>query len=227
MRPDSVDIVLPVYHGNINVLEKNLLRLNNELEKLNNLNNYSIVISINGPSQDQIILLTDKLAREHSHVRILKTTLRGKGWGVFNAWIQSEADIVCYMDVDLSTDLQALPALLSCLKEGADFAVGSRYIKGSRIHRTLKRYLLSKVYHVLLINKFLGIHLTDVQCGFKACRREVAQKIIPQVKDRKWFFEAELLYYAYRSGYTIREIPVNWRESPPSSLHILRASLVF
>jgi len=227
MKIESVDIVLPVYFGNQDILEPNVQRLHRELEPWRRDGDFRIVISINGPSQEAIHATAQRLARTLPGVRVLTTARPGKGWGVFHAWMQSRADAVCYMDADLATDLQTLPVLLGRLRDGADFAVGSRYCEGATLQRSLKRLVLSKVYHVLLINAFLGIPIRDVQCGFKACRTEAARKIIPRVRNRQWFFEAEMLFLAFRDGYRIEEVPVTWRESSKSSLHILRASLEF
>ena len=223
----SVDIALPVYHGNREILAKNIKQLHDKLELWQNRYNFSILISINGPFQNEISILAETLSNTYEFVRVLKTDHQGKGQGVFHAWMESKADVVCYMDVDLATDLDALPTLLANLKEGADLAIGSRYCRGARMQRTFKKLLLSKIYHLLLTNSFLDIRLSDVQCGFKACRRNVAQGIIPKVKDRKWFFEAKMLFLAYQRGYRIQEIPVAWRESTKNSLHTIRASFEF
>ncbi len=223
----TVDIVLPVYSGNHDVLHRSVTKLHAALQDLRGTYQPSLVISINGPDAGRIIALARDLAASSPLVQVITTAYGGKGWGVFSAWLASTADIVAYMDVDLATDLEALPALLDAVASGADIAIGSRYRKGSRMERTFKRLVLSKLYHRLLINGLLRIPLTDVQCGFKACRRHIAHTLIPLVKDRKWFFEAEMLFYAYRQGYRIQEIPVMWRESSKSSLHLLQASIEF
>jgi glycosyltransferase involved in cell wall biosynthesis len=224
---DTVDVVLPVYHGNLEILAESVSVLHRALLGLAEAYRPALVVSINGPGIERIESMARRLADAYPLVRVFTTQHAGKGWGVFSAWAASEAEIVSYMDVDLATDLEALPALLEAVRDGADFAIGSRYREGARMERTLKRLFLSKVYHRVLINGFLGVPLTDVQCGFKACRRPAALALIPKVKDRKWFFEAEMLYYAYKAGYRIEEIPVVWRESSKSSLHLLQASLEF
>lgn len=224
---NTVDVVLPVYAGNLEVLTQSVSELHQALLGLADAYRPTLVISINGPGTERIESMARRLADAHPLVRVFTTERAGKGWGVFSAWAASQAEIVSYMDVDLATDLGALPALLEAVRKGADFAIGSRYREGARMERTLKRLFLSKVYHRVLINGFLGVPLTDVQCGFKACRRPAALALIPKVKDRKWFFEAEMLYYAYRAGYRIEEIPVVWRESSKSSLHLVHASLEF
>ena len=218
---------MPVYHGNLDILTPSVVRLRRELERWKPPYAVTIVISVNGRSQERIGRAARELAQTHPGVRVVRTRNSGKGWGVFHAWQRSRADWVGYMDVDLATDLADLLALLRCLEDGAEFAVGSRYLQGARMQRTLKRLVLSRIYHSLLIQRFLGVRLSDVQCGFKACRRETVLPIIPRVRDRRWFFEAEMLFIAYHEGRTIHQIPVTWRESAKSSLHIVRASCEF
>jgi len=227
MKIHTVDIALPVYSGNRDILEESVRRLHRELGPWRGSCSFQIVVSINGPAQQEIRETACRVAASLPGVRVLSTPRSGKGWGVFHAWTRSAADAVCYMDVDLAADVKTLPVLLDRLRSGADIAVGSRYCRGARLQRTFRRLLLSRIYHVLLINGLLRVPLRDVQCGFKACRTDVARKIIPRVKDRKWFFEAEMLFLAHRSGFRIEEVPVTWREAAKSSLHVLRASVEF
>lgn len=223
MDRTSVDIVLPVYYGNLSILESTINTLVQKLKDIEEQYSFIIVISINGCNQEAITALAKKLADQFDCVQVLNSKETGKGWGVLNAWQTSTADIVSYMDVDMATDLCSFADLLKCVVEGGDFAIGSRYLTDSKTHRSLKRLICSKAYHILLINYVLGLPITDVQCGFKACRREAAQKLIPHIRDRVWFFEAEMLYYAHYLGFIVKEVPVVWKEAPKSGLHLIKA----
>ncbi len=147
--------------------------------------------------------------------------------GVFNSWQNSQADILTYMDIDLSTSLGAFPSLINEVRKGTDIAVGSRYLRESTLRRDLVRRTLSKIYHVFLINMFLGLPIKDVQCGFKAIKREVAHELIPYVYDRIWFFEAEMLYIAHRLNMKIVEIPVVWTKSKVSGIRLIKDGFNF
>jgi hypothetical protein len=121
-------------------------------------------------------------------------------------------DIVSYMDVDLSTDLAAFPPLIDAIAQGGhDLAIGTRLAPGSDIQRSLKRETLSRGYNLLIKAMFLA-RFSDAQCGFKAVRTAVAQRLIPIIQDGDWFFDTELLILAGKAGYSIQEIPVRWRE---------------
>jgi hypothetical protein len=125
------------------------------------------------------------------------------------------------MDVDLSTDLDALPALLEPLLEGrGDIAVGSRLIPGAQVTRGIKRELISRSYN-LLLHLLLGATFSDAQCGFKAARREAIAPLLERIEDESWFFDTELLYLAQRARLAIHEVPVRWVDDPDSSVDIL------
>ena len=151
----------------------------------------------------------------------------GKGYGVLNAWKNSSADILIYMDIDLATSLQSFEQMIYEIRKGADIAVGSRYLATSKIKRSLLRYLMSKIYHIFLINKFLRLPIKDVQCGFKAIKKSAFQQLRFDISDYEFFFEAEMLFLAYRLKMKIVEIPVFWKESKVSGLRIFNTSFFF
>jgi glycosyltransferase involved in cell wall biosynthesis len=154
-------------------------------------------------------------------VRVLHLERKGRGRALRAAWSASEADVVAYMDVDLSTDLAALPELLRPLLERqADLAVGSRLAPGANVTRGIKREVISRGYNVLL-HTLLGAGFSDAQCGFKAGRRETIQRLLEEVENDAWFFDTELLYCAQRSRLTIHEVPVRWVDDPDSRVAII------
>ena len=129
------------------------------------------------------------------------------------------------MDVDLSTDLNALMPLVAPLLSGhSDLAIGSRLTRGSTVVRGPRRELVSRGYNVLL-RSTLRARFSDAQCGFKAIRRPVAQALLPLVEDDTWFFDTELLVLAERSGMRIHEVPVDWVDDPDSRVDVLRTAL--
>ncbi len=153
-------------------------------------------------------------------VRVLHRAAAGRGGALRAAWLASDADLVSYMDVDLSTDLAGLPALLAPLRAGtADLAVGSRLLPGAQTTRGWKRELLSRGYNRLL-HTVLGLRVADAQCGFKALTRAAARALVPRVRDEGWFFDTELLWLAQREGWRVAEIPVRWVDHPRSTVRL-------
>jgi glycosyltransferase involved in cell wall biosynthesis len=217
-RPVAVQIVIPVYNEQ-RVLRANVRRLHDYLTQQFNFA-FEITIADNA-STDGTPRLARTLARAIPEVRVLRLERKGRGRALRAAWSRSEADVVAYMDVDLSTDLGALPELLSPLLEArADIAIGSRLAVGAQVTRGIKRELISRSYNVLL-RALLGVGFSDAQCGFKAARREVAQTLLAEVEDDSWFFDTELLYRAEQRGLAIHEVPVRWVDDPDSRVAIL------
>jgi hypothetical protein len=129
------------------------------------------------------------------------------------------------MDVDLSTDLNALePLVTPLLANDADIAIGSRLARRSRVTRSVKRDLISRAYNRLL-HAGLGLRASDAQCGFKAGRRTAIQALLPEIEDGDWFFDTELLYLAERNGLRIHEVPVEWVEDPDSRVNVLTTAI--
>ena len=165
------------------------------------------------------------LAREFDEVRAVRMEQPGRGRALRAIWSQSDAEVLAYMDVDLSTDLNALLPLVAPLLSGhSDLAIGTRLARGSRVIRGPKRELISRCYNVLL-HACMGARFSDAQCGFKAIRREQAQALLPLTQDTGWFFDTELLVLAERAGLRIHEIPVDWIDDLDSRVDIVATAL--
>jgi glycosyltransferase involved in cell wall biosynthesis len=158
-------------------------------------------------------------------VRAVRLDRPGRGRALRAAWSASDADVVAYMDVDLSTDLAALLPLVAPLLAGdADVAIGSRLAPGARVRRGWKRTVLSRGYN-LLLRATLVVGFSDAQCGFKALRSAAARAVLPSVMDNGWFFDTELLVLAERARLRIHEVPVEWVDSPDSRVRIVATVL--
>lgn len=176
-------------------------------------------------STDATPLVARQLARQHAGVSVLTLPEKGRGRALKRAWSGSDADVVAYMDVDLSTDLNALVPLVAPLLSGhSDLAIGSRLHRSSRVTRGAKREFVSRSYNVLLRGA-LRARFSDAQCGFKALRRDVADALLPLVEDDAWFFDTELLVLAERTGLRIHEVPVDWIDDPDSRVDIVRTAV--
>jgi putative flippase GtrA len=170
-------------------------------------------------------VIADRLARELPEVRAVHMDLPGRGRALRAIWSQSEAEVLAYMDVDLSTDLNALlPLVAPLLSAHSDLAIGTRLARGARVIRGPKRELISRGYN-LLLRTLMGARFSDAQCGFKAIRRDQARALLPLTSDTGWFFDTELLVLAERAGLRIHEVPVDWIDDLDSRVDIIATAL--
>lgn len=217
----TVDVVIPVLNE-AHVLERSVSTVREFLQETAPWR-WRVVIVDNG-STDGTDGVGRRLAETHSDVHFLHLHQRGRGRALRAAWMQSSADIVGYMDVDLSTELAAVPRAVDAIaKEGYDIAIGSRLMSASQTKRSLKREFISQAYN-LFIKTVLWTRFSDAQCGFKFVTREVVNQIVPQVKDQSWFFDTEMLVLAEKQGYRIKDLPVVWIEDDDSRVKIVRTA---
>ncbi|GGS71221.1 glycosyltransferase [Nonomuraea spiralis] len=217
-----VEVVVPV-HNEQRALRESIARLHAYLATTFPYG-FRITIADNASTDDTWGLATE-LARELPRVRAVHLDEKGRGRALRRVWSESEADVVSYMDVDLSTDLDAfLPLVAPLLSGHSDLAIGTRLARASRVERGPKREFISRSYN-LLLRSVMGAGFSDAQCGFKAVRTEIAQALLPAVEDEQWFFDTELLLLAERHGLRIHEVPVDWVDDPDSRVDILRTAL--
>jgi len=215
----SVDIVIPVLNEAHVLRESVETVLGFASDRLPY--RWQVIIVDNG-STDGTQKVAQELSAEHAQVKFMHLVQRGRGRALRSAWLQSEADIVCYMDVDLSTRLNHLPELLNAIAaEGYDIATGSRLMRESRTTRSWKREFISRCYN-LMVKAVLLTKFSDAQCGFKAVSRKAVEAIVPKIEDQSWFFDTELLVLAEKQGYCIKDIPVVWVEDDDSRVKILK-----
>jgi glycosyltransferase involved in cell wall biosynthesis len=217
----QIDIVVPVYNEQ-DGLEQSIRRLHRFLESEFPFS-WRIVVADNA-STDETAAIADRLAYELSRVEVVHLERKGRGRALRAAWSASQARVVCYMDVDLSTDLRALLPLVAPLLSGhSDLAIGTRLAHGARVVRGPKRELISRAYNRLL-HTTLRTRFSDAQCGFKAARTDALRGLLDDVRDEGWFFDTELLVLAQRRGLRIHEVPVDWVEDPDSRVDIVRTA---
>jgi glycosyltransferase involved in cell wall biosynthesis len=217
-----VDVVIPVYNEERD-LGPSVRRLH---EFLSTRFPFPAVITIaDNASKDGTYAAARSLATELPRVRVLHLDAKGRGRALRAAWLQSEAPVVAYMDVDLSTDLKALHPLVAPLLSGhSDISIGSRLAHGARVTRGPKREIISRGY-MLVLRLALGARFSDAQCGFKAVRTSVAKRLVPLIKDETWFFDTELLVLAQRAGLRVHEVAVDWTDDPDSRVAIVRTAI--
>jgi len=201
-------IAIPVYNEE-KILKTNILKIVDFCK--NNLKiDWQIVIADN-KSNDQTGIIAKNLAGSIAQVEYLFVGIKGKGAAIRQAWKSYHADIYCFMDADLATDLLALPNLIDEIALGNDLVIGSRFHPQSSYKRSLARKFFSLGYRIVL-KIILNLGIKDAPCGFKAISSKVKQEILPLVKDDKWFFDSELLILSKAKGFSIKEIPVTWAD---------------
>jgi glycosyltransferase involved in cell wall biosynthesis len=218
----DVEVVVPVYNEERG-LRASVARLHSFLASEFPFT-WRIVIADNA-SSDRTLEVARELAERFDGVDVMHLRVKGRGRALRAAWIASPARVVCYMDVDLSTDLRALLPLVAPLLSGhSDIAIGSRLARSARVVRGPTRELISRGYN-LLLRTFLRAHFSDAQCGFKAIRTDVGRRLLPQVVEEGWFFDTELLVLAQRQGLRIHEVPVDWVDDHDSRVDIVRTAI--
>ncbi len=215
-----LDVVIPVHNEEVD-LAGSVARVHAHLSRLP----YSFRITIaDNASTDGTALVAHRLTHEYDGVRAVFLPEKGRGRALSRVWSDSGAEVLVYMDVDLSTDLNALLPLVAPLISGhSDLAIGSRLSRGSRTSRGPKREVISRGYN-LLLRGTLRAQFSDAQCGFKAIRADVARELLPLVEDTGWFFDTELLVLAERAGLRIHEVPVDWVDDPDSRVDVWRTA---
>ena len=213
-----LDVVIPVYNEERD-LGVCVRRLH---EFLSDGFPFSARITIaDNASTDTTLAVARGLADELDDVHVVHLDRKGRGRALRAVWEASDAQVVAYMDVDLSTDLNALLPLVAPLVSGhSDLAIGTRLAKSSRVVRGPKREFISRSYN-LILKASLQARFSDAQCGFKAMRTDVGQLVLPLVQDGEWFFDTELLVIAERAGLRIHEVPVDWIDDPDSRVDII------
>src|ERR687893_3188314 len=221
-RRVSVEVVVPVYNEQ-EALPKSIPALCAYLETYFPYR-WPIVIA-DSASTDATLAVAEVLASAYPGISVLHLEEKGRGRALKATWSASEADIVAYIDVDLSTNLWSFLPLVASLATGqSDVAIGSRLLRGAMVTRQWKREVISRCYN-LLVKTLFGNGFSDAQCGFKAIKRSVAQEVLPDIEDGEWFFDTELLLLAEERGYRISEVPVDWIEDLDTRVDVTSTAL--
>jgi glycosyltransferase involved in cell wall biosynthesis len=218
MRKPTLCAVLPVYNEELELAESVgtlLAFLQSHLEDFQ----WRVIVADNA-STDRTLAIARDLASRDPRVGVVHLPQKGRGRAVKYVWSQEPADILAYMDLDLSTDLKHFPPLVRSLLNGYDVAIGTRNLPASIVRgRSWPRTITSKGY-IFLIRLAFPVHFSDAQCGFKAVTRKVVAALIPKVVDDGWFFDTELLILAEEAGMKIYQEPVTWTDNPGSTVRV-------
>jgi Glycosyltransferases involved in cell wall biogenesis len=217
-----VNITIPVYNEE-KILPSSIASLHAFLGQHCRFD-WEIVVA-NNASIDGTLEVAKRLSKEFSNVRVVHLDQKGRGRALRKTWMESQADILSYMDVDLSSNLFAFPPLIEALVSGGfDIGIGSRLLKASTTKRSIKRETISRIYN-LMVKAFFFTKFSDAQCGFKAITKKVAAELLPKIEDNGWFFDTELLVIGERLGYRIFDLPVSWVEDMDSRVKIVSTAI--
>ena len=219
MRVTTVDIVVPVYNEE-RALPQSIPTLCAFLESDAFPYDWTIFIGDNA-SIDNTPAVSRKLEEESGgRVKYVRVERKGRGYALKEIWGGSQADILSFMDVDLSTGIDAFPELIGAIAEkGYDVAIGSRLASRSKVTRSFKRTVLTRGYNAIIKAMFFT-RFSDAQCGFKAVSREAAQRLLPLIENNNWFFDTEMLILAEKMGYRVYDVPVEWVEDTDTRVKI-------
>jgi glycosyltransferase involved in cell wall biosynthesis/putative flippase GtrA len=216
-----VDVAMPVYNEQA-VLATSIERLHGYLTDHFPFR-WRITIVDNASTDDTPAIAAD-LASRLDGVRSVRLERKGRGLALREVWSNSDAAVVAYMDIDLSTGLDALLPLVAPLVTGhSDMAIGSRLAAGASVARGPRREIISRSYNAILRVVFAN-RFRDAQCGFKAIRTDIARLLLPEVRDDGWFFDTELLLLAEHNGLRVHEVPVDWVDDPDSKVNVTRTA---
>ena len=217
MAVGLTDLVLPVYNES-HVLEASVERLYQAMDSTADFP-WRIVVVDNG-SIDETRSVAEQLANKGDRYLFLHLDQKGRGRALTKVWTETDAEFSLYMDVDLSTDVEAIPETVAMLRDGADIVTGSRHDSRARITRCLKREVLSRGYNLMIRGMMRTKCFDDAQCGFKGVRLETIRQLLPLIQNKNWFFDTELLVLAEYASLKVRTVPVKWIEDPDTRVNI-------
>lgn len=185
------------------------------------------IIVVDDGSSDNTAAIVKTFAARYSFVQLLSNgSNRGKGYSVRNGMLHANGEIALFTDADLSSPMEEAPRLFNALRQGADVAIGSRWLETSRqtIRQPLYRRFFGRCFN-LVTRMIMRLPFVDTQCGFKAFTREAAQTIFQLQRIERWGFDPEILFIALKRGYVVREVPVSWGHDERSRISYLRDGL--
>src|SRR5580692_92391 len=182
------------------------------------------VIVVNDGSTDSTARQVLDFAATAPEVSLLENPgNHGKGYSVRHGLLQALGEIVMFTDADLSAPIGEAKRLFAAIGEGADIAIGSRWLDSSRqIHRQpLYRQFFGRCFN-LITRMVMGLRFHDTQCGFKAFTRNAAQTVFQLQTIEGWGFDPEILFIALKRGYRVEEVPVSWAHDSRTRISYLK-----
>jgi len=216
----TYSLIIPAYNESVRIRPT----LHALLRHLHEQNWDAEILVVNDGSSDDTAQIVREFGKAHSQVLLIENPgNRGKGYSVRNGMLHARGDICLFTDADLSSPITEAQKLFDAIAQGADLAIGSRWLRSElqTERQPLYRQLFGRVFN-LVLRVVLGLRFADTQCGFKAFRHDAAQRIFPLQRIERWGFDPEILFLARRAGLRVDEIPVIWAHSEGTRLHPFR-----
>jgi len=220
MATPQLSIVIPAYNESARI-ERTLQRV---MECIDGRGWDAEVLVVDDGSKDATVeIVRGWMERERRIYLVQNDGNRGKGYSVRNGLLQASGDVVMFTDADLSAPMEEAERLMAAIAEGADVAIGSRWMDRARqtLHQPLYRRFFGRCFN-WVTRTVMGLPFKDTQCGFKAFRRPAAQVIFRLQRIERWGFDPEILFIARKLGYNIREVAVTWGHDDRSRMSYLR-----
>jgi dolichyl-phosphate beta-glucosyltransferase len=218
-----ISIVIPAYNESARIGKA----LDEVLRCVHDRNWHAEILVVNDGSTDRTAEVVQGFVQLHPEVRLLNNTKnRGKGFSVRRGVLHAVGEMVMFTDADLSAPMEEAERLFDALRQGADIAIGSRWLERNRqiLKQPLYRQFFGRCFNAIT-RIVMGLPFADTQCGFKAFRRPVAQTIFQLQRIERWGFDPELLFIALKRGYKIQEVPVTWGHDERSRLSYIKDGL--
>ena len=222
----TLELFVPILNEE-DELEGNIIRLLNYFKTLfdNSISPLSKVVVVDNGSTDNSVAIMLKLLSVHPSLGLVTTSTRGKGHAVKIGFLQSEADLVGFVDLDLSPDITRIASFVDeIVYNSYDFVIASRYMPGSVVSRGWLRSFTSRVYRIIF-KYYLGLRVSDANCGLKIGKRKELNLAFSKVESKGWFFDVELLHYVMKNRLAVKEMPITWVDDDDSRVKIARATL--
>ena len=214
-----LDLVIPVYNE-AGSIDDAVRRLRDSLN--DSMQDYSIRI-VDNQSSDDTFKHAKSLQNEFHEVKAMRIPQQGKARAIRAGWEASDADILGFIDVDLSPSISTIPQMIDQVSTTKGLAVSSRHLPTSQTIRTWHRGLVSHAYNTGLW-VITGSGVADHQCGLKVIHREFWDEVSSNIRSTEWFLDTELILHANRLGRPIDEFAVRWEEDPASAVNTVSVS---
>lgn len=225
MKKKLISVIIPGYNEE-DIIKDTICTVEKILASIGNPFEIFIVDDASADSTSEILKNFIK-SKQHPYLRFISyKNGPSRRENLASSFKFLKGEYIVLLDMDLSMSPGHIKKMLHWLEQGYDIVCPSRYVKGSKIKRDHARYVISRLYNAS-IQMLFGTMLKDNVCGFKAFKREVILKLVKEAgidktRMRSVFWDTEILIHARRLGFSIKQMPIEWKEGKRSALNFKR-----